>query len=301
MTSTSKLFEVTEGSALPTALDQRESGAIEAAIETLLGAAGQSLADANVALTLAKMLAEAGHVHRAAPWFRHALKLAPDDVLVRAGYGAFLGQTGRVAEARAVLGGARAELKAQLAAAGPDGQESLEWLVGFVASTEVNLARAALETGDTAFARQLVAPWLASAEHWPFAHGVFAEIVERDALDPKALAEAGLGSGCVSPYMVCYLLEQLVDAEPVDFTTLERTLARADECLTFDWQHAAPEIEGVLSQSRALFGHAVMRGGVDAALCPALTALATPTPRTPERLPLVSPSSRRGRPARPDP
>ena len=259
------------------AVAQREAGDIHGAIATLIAAAADSLADAPLAVTLAQMLAETDQVQRAERWFHHALKLAPDDLHVRMGYGTFLGQTGRVAEAREVLGPVREEVRDLLASAGPKQKRKLEGIQGFIACTEINLARAAFESGDSAAARALVSPWLADAEYWSGAHNVLAEVLERDGLDPTLLAEEGLASGQVSPYMVCHLLEVAVDTEPCDLPALDRLIARADACFAFDWKCAEPELDAVFARARQLFAHAVMRGVVEPATCPHLAALVDPT------------------------
>ncbi len=260
-------------SPLGRALAKRSGGDIDGAIELLLAAAGESLADANLAVTLGKMLAETGQYERADPWFRHAMKLAPDDVVVRMGYGAFLGEVGQFEEARKLLGGVLREVRVMLGSAAPEERAGLVGLEGFIASTEINLARAAFEAGDSALARERVAPWLADADHWPSAHAVLADIVDRDGLDPTQVAEVGLASGHVSPYMVCHLLERIVDAEPCDFGTLEGVVARADGCFAFDWKGVEPPLVEVFARARELFAHAVMRGVVAAATCPRLAAL----------------------------
>jgi len=73
--------------------------------------------------------------------------------------------------------------------------------------------------------------------------------------------------------MVCHLLEVAVDTMPCDFIALDRLIARADECLSFDWKGVAPELETAIARVRLLFGHAVMRGVVESGTCPRLAAL----------------------------
>jgi len=267
-------FHVPTESPIGRALTQRESGDLEGAIETLMAAIGDTLADAQVAVTLAKMLDESGRGEMAVRWFRHAMKIAPDDAIVRMSYGTFLASQGHFDEAHELLEGARRDAHALLAVMATGLVDPDPALEGFLGVTETNLARAAFERGDSARARALVAPWLAREEHWGNAHGVLSDVLERDDLDPRALAEDGLATGEVSPYMACYLLEQAVEREPCDFATLDRVIGRADEIFAFDWRHAAPEIEAVLVQARQAFGRAVMRGALVAAAHPHLTTLA---------------------------
>lgn len=255
------------------ALRQRRAGNLEGAIATLVEAAGKALDSPDLACTLAKMLSETGKTEAAERWFLHAMKLAPDEWVVRMGYGTFLGESGRIAEARALLAGVHDEVGALLAAARPEEKDQLAGLQDFAVCTQINLARAAFETGDSAVARELAAPWLSHPEHGSGAHGVLADIVERDGLDPKQLAEEGLAAGQVSPLMVCHLLELAVAAEPCDFVALDGVLARADACFAFDWKQAEPELVAVLAQARQRFLRGVMLQVVEAATCPHLAAL----------------------------
>jgi|GEM_PF-1958304 len=273
------------GSPIDVALEQRAAGNIDGAIETLLAAASDSLANAEVAVTLGKMLAERGEEDRAEHWLRHAFKLAPDDVIVRLGLGAFLGQTGRIADAMSLLAGVRADARGMLVDRLADPDE-LEALTGFIASTELNLAQAALESGDSVMARELAGPWLSDSDWWGAAHAVYAQVLERDGLDPEELAQECLATGQVSPYMVCYLLERLLDvADPLsdpiavsswetcDFLTLDAIVGRADECFDFDWRQAEPELVGVMAHARQTFLQAVMRGRIAPADYPHLAPL----------------------------
>jgi len=262
---------VVDTSPLDLALSQREAGHIDLAIETLFAAAGTSLGDAELALTLAKMLAETAQYDRAEPWFRHALKLAPRDLFVRMGYGTFLGQIGRHSEAQATLGAVLDELLESLDIAEvTEDRDTLIALENLIGATSVNLARSALEAGQTPLARELSAPWLAHPDHWTYAHDVLADLIERESLDPRAIAEEGLASGRISPYMVCFLIERALDEDPPDLATIDHIIDRANTIFgvsrthtddhLFDWQHAAPELETALASARKRYGHGVMRG-----------------------------------------
>ncbi|HRE88553.1 MAG TPA: hypothetical protein PK095_05370 [Myxococcota bacterium] len=262
-----------ESTPLELALRQRDAGNIEDAIATLMAAASGSLGDAELALTLGKMLAETDQVERAEPWFKHALKLAPNDLFVRMGHGTFLAQVGRHTEARQVLTEVLDELiETMTVAEASEDVETLAALEDLVAATSVNLARSEMLEGDVAMARSLVQPWLANARHWTFAHNVLADLIEREDLDALALAKEGLASGEVSPYMVCFVIERLLDEELTDLVELDRVIGRADAIFSFDWRHSAPELEAALAEARKRYGHAVMRGQLSPGSLPHIAA-----------------------------
>jgi len=146
-------FHVPTESPIGRALTQRESGDLEGAIETLMAAIGDTLADAQVAVTLAKMLDESGRGEMAVRWFRHAMKIAPDDAIVRMSYGTFLASQGHFDEAHELLEGARRDAHALLAVMATGLVDPDPALEGFLGVTETNLARAAFERGDSARAR----------------------------------------------------------------------------------------------------------------------------------------------------
>ena len=272
-----------EPSPLEIALRQRDAGQIDDAIATLMAAASSALGDAELALTLAKMLAETDQLDRAEPWFKHALKLAPTDLFVRMGHGTFLAQRGRHTEARAALASVLDELvEAMTAAEASEDIDTLEALEDLVAATAVNLARSEMLGGDVTTARALVQPWLANARHWTFAHNVLADLIEQEGLDAMTLAQEGLVSGEVSPYMICYLLERILDEEPADLVELDRIIGQADIVFAFDWRHAAPELEAALAAVRQRYGHAVMRGLVAPGTLRHLDASAARTAPTPD-------------------
>jgi tetratricopeptide (TPR) repeat protein len=212
-------FDRAPGSPLDHALTLRESGDIEGAITLLFKAVAESLTDRGLVITLAKMLSESGKFERAEHWFRHALKIAPDDLDVQLGYGTFLAETGRFAEARVRL--ESAQRRAQAIAPADDAYGLRELLVVI----ECNLARVCLELGDFATTRALVTPWLTDEEGWGQAHDVFVDLAATLGLDPIELDEEGLASGHVSPFMVCHRLEQCLEVEPLDLLGFERVVA----------------------------------------------------------------------------
>ncbi|PKN56343.1 MAG: hypothetical protein CVU56_16615 [Deltaproteobacteria bacterium HGW-Deltaproteobacteria-14] len=269
MTNLDELTESPESRAIA----QRADGDIDGAIQTLLAAAETSLADVSLVVTLGQMLAETGQPERAERWLKHAMKLAPDDLYARMTFGTFVGQTGRIAESLQLLGGVRAEVREMLAAPGYDESAQTYDVESFLACAEVNLARAVFESGDADQAIELARPWLTDLTYWGCAHNVVTDAVDGGELDPAAFAAEALASGQVSPFMVCHLLELAVDAEPVDFVALDRLIARADACFDFDWQDVEPSIGAVMRRAQELFAHAVMRGEVEAAACPELSAL----------------------------
>jgi len=255
-------FDRAPGSALDQALTMREAGDIDSAITLLFKAVGESLTDRGLVITLAKMLSETGQFDRAEHWFRHALKVAPDDLDVQFGYGTFLAETGRVQEARAHLGGAQTRARALL----DDGLGDRRLVIAI----ELNLARAHFELDDHATARALIAPWLADEDGWGGAHDLFVDLAEKLGVDPIEADEEGLVSGQISPFMVCHRLEQFLEVEPPDLLGFERVVARADAIFDFDWRRCAGQIEDILARGRKAAVHAIMRGAIDADLVPHL-------------------------------
>lgn len=255
-------FDRAPESAIDHALTLRENGDIESAITFLFKAVGESLMDRGLVITLAKMLSETGKLERAEHWFRHALKIAPDDLDVQLGYGTFLAETGRFAESRV-----RLEVALNRAQELRDDSNGFD---GFVLAVELNLARVCFQLGDTTAARALVTPWLADEDGWFGAHDVFVDVANQLGLDPTELDEEGLASGHVSPYMVCHRLQGCLMAEPPDLLGFERVVARADEIFDFDWRRCADEITGVLAQGRKAAVHAIMRGELAADLVEAM-------------------------------
>ena len=268
-------YEVDPDPAVTRALEQRAAGDLEGAIATLMAAVEASLADVQVVITLAQMLAETGQMGRSERWLRHALKLAPDNMQVRLGFGTFLGQTGRPAEAREILAGVRDEAMSDFVDEVVAGREPSRNLRSFLACAELNLASAAIETGgDAAFVRDLVKSWLSDRDHWGHAQSVLANLVEREGLDPTRVAEEGVARAEFSPLMLCHLLEVARWEKPGDFAELERLVEEADALFRFDWKRAAPELVAVVGAIRRTFVEAVMYGRIDQANHPALTALA---------------------------
>lgn len=260
------------------ALDQRNAGDLQGAIATMRVAVQGALHDLHLAVTLAQLLAEDDQLEPAERWFRHALELAPDHAQPCLGYGTFLGQCGRLDEARRFLARARELARARLDALDLYPTDDLGHPWSHLGHAECGLARAALESGDHPLARQLLRPWLVDAELWGYAHDIFADIIELDDLDPTTIAQEGLASGDISPFMVCHLLERALCTPPIDFPAVDQLIARANELLHFEWRECAPEIVEVLTSARRLFAHAVMRGEVDPAACPTISSM-LPRPR----------------------
>jgi len=263
------------------ALDRREAGDLEGAIELLMGAASDDLADHELAIMLAKLLDEAGHGTRAEPWFRHALKLAPDDLDVITNYGTFLASRGKIADALPYLVRGR-ELGRTMMASFSDGElDAIPDLRAFVAGAELNLARACLELGDTSRPRSLIEPWLTDPERWPIAHELFADLLDALDADADLVSREALAAGHASPMMVVHLVETLLAEDPADFASIEQILTEANATLAFDWMGAAPEVEEAMALLRQRFAHAVMRGLIEADTYPHLVALSTrPAPET---------------------
>jgi len=277
------------GDALARALAQRTDGDLAGAIETLRAAAAADLSDPALALNLGKMLAESGQLDRAEPWFRHALKLAPDDLDLRLAYGTWLGQCGRIEEAKEHLTAVMQDLDlaADHAALLGDHDAVLE-VRRFLGATAVNLGRAALESGDPALALSFARAWLDDAEHGDAARELVVDALDSDALDPQRLAELSLEDGRVTPAVVALLVDSALGREPPDWQAIEHTLALADDVLPAGWRHSDEALERVLTAARARFGHALMRardghGALDERAFPALLATA-PHPLHPPAL-----------------
>ncbi len=259
-------FDMLHACPLDHALALRASGDIEGAITFLFKAVGDSLADRGLVITLAKMLSETGNLERAEHWFRHAIKIAPDDLDVQFGYGTFLAQSGRLPEARAQLESAQALARAC--------DEPVD-VRGLILAIDLNLARVCLELADFSVVRVIVTPWLTDVHGWGAAHDVFVDLVVKLGLDPTDVDEEGLASGHISPFMVCHRLEQYLESEPLDLLGFERVVARADTIFDFDWRRSADEIEAVVAQGRKAAVHAIMRGSLEADLVPHLLSNAS--------------------------
>ena len=266
-------FEKPGPTPLDAALALREDGDLRGAVALLLRAAGDGLNDVEVVLTLAKMLAESDQLEQAERWFNRALALAPDDLAVQLAWGTFLGQAGRLDASRALLAKVGHAARDRLAEALSEGeQQALGHILSFLGSTEVNLARACLEAGDTYAARALVLPWLADPEHWGWAHAVYEDVVAETGGDLLQAARDGLSDGQASPPMGMALVAARLQESPPDFGGLDAVLARADAMFTFDWRHADPAVTAGLAEARRAYGRAVMRGEIVRETCRHLDA-----------------------------
>lgn len=268
----------TSDEALERALALRRNGELAAAIETLRAAVAEDLSEPLLALNLAKMLAEAGQLDRAEPWFRHALKLTPDDLDLRLAYGTYLGQCGRIEAAKEHLTAVMHDLDAAADHAAMLGDHAAVLEVRrFLGATAVNLGRAALESGDPALALSFARAWLDDEEHGDAARELIVDALDSDALDPQRLAELSIEDGRVTPAVVALLVDAALGREPPDWEAIERTLALADDVLPAGWRHSDEALERVLTAARARFGHALMRardghGALDERGFPALLA-----------------------------
>lgn len=260
--------------ALRLALRQRDGGDLSGAIEILRAAASGDLSDATLTINLAKMLAEAGQVERAETWFRHALKLAPDDLDLRLSYGTFLGQTGHPEAAREHLQRVISDLEDALAHASAFGDRAaiLE-IHRFLGAASVNLGRAALECGDPATAIAFSRDWLQHDEHGDAAKALVADALDSERLDPHHLAELSLDEGRVTPAIVTVLIDTALSQAPPDLVAVERAAALADDSLPGDWSHDHEPLTRALDTARALLGRAIMRGEHDAHDFPTLLAI----------------------------
>lgn len=260
--------------ALQHALALRDGGDLAAAIDTLRAAASLDLAHAELAVNLAKMLSESGQFDKAEQWFRHALKLVPDDLDLRLAYGTFLGQTGQAAIARDYLLGVMKDLEAALDQASMLGdRDAILEVNRFLGAASVNIGRAALECGDAAMAISFARGWLDDPECGEAAQALIADAIDSDDLDPQRIAELSLDGGRVTPAVVTLLIDTALGREPPDLVAVERAVAAADEALDPDWQHSDEALTRVLGIARAQLGRAVMRGGLDANDFPALSAV----------------------------
>ena len=259
---------------LSRALELREQGDLAGAIEALRVGASNALGDATLALNLAKMLSEDGQLDRAEPWFKHAMKLAPDDLDLRLAYGTFLGQTGHAAAARDYLLGVVKDLELAFEQASELGDsEAIIEVNRFLGAASVNIGRAALECGDAAMAIAFARGWVQDAECGDAAKELIADALDSDDLDPQRLAELSLEGGRITPAVVTLLIDTALGREPPDLASVERAVAAADAHLPSDWQHGDPALERVLGMARAQLGRAVMRGAANAADFPALLSV----------------------------
>lgn len=260
--------------ALSRALRQRDAGDLFGAIDVLRAAASADLSDPVLALNLAKMLAESGQVERAETWFRHALKLAPDDLDVRLSYGTFLGQAGHPEAAREHLQGVITDLENALAHASAFGDhDAILEIHRFLGAASVNLGRAALECGDPATAIAFSRDWLQDDEHGDAAKALVADALDSDRLDPHHLAELSLDEGRVTPAIVMVLIDSALAQVPPDLVAVERAATLADDSLPGDWSHDHEPLTRALDTARALIGRAIMRGEHDARDFPTLLAI----------------------------
>ena len=255
------------GPAYERAIHQRNAGDLHGAIATLSTASPGPLANAAYATTLAKMLYDVGEVARADRWFRHAFKLAPNDLIVRQGYGTHLSLMDRHEEAHALLSSVAAKIRRCLTGNDWKMRKAILEADGFIASTELNLAAACLDLGDTAGAFEHSAPWLADPDVWPWAHRICEDVQGRQGRDALEFAAWALSSGPASPPMVRDLIEARLAATPCDSGTLYRLVWRAEKVFNdfVGWRQAVPGLDAVMGRAHRQLTRAVMVRDVDLA------------------------------------
>jgi len=253
---------VARDEALRVALALRAQGDFDGAIDLVRRTVAQDLNDLTLIVTLAKLLTEAGQLARAERWFRRALELDPEDLDVRVGHATFLGQSGRVEDARAGFSRICQDLAAELKVPGTlDDDERVAQIASALAVSGVNLANCALLVGDWQGAVRFASSWLTHPDHWEAAHDIVATAVDKGDLDARALAERGLDSGEISPLMLLFLIDDALERGALG-AALD-LLERGDELFAFDWQRAAPELERALGNGDVLFRRGLMRGDID--------------------------------------
>jgi hypothetical protein len=258
--------EETREQVIDRALTLRLEGRIDLAIETLREAVSHALADPELVILLAKMVAESGDLERAEGWFAHALKLAPTSHDVRLGYAVWRLESGDIPAGKELLEALHVDvLKRERSGLNPK---------GFRAAVELNLATACVETDDLSRAVALARPWLTDEDGWGQAHNVMVDATERLGLEPRLVTEVGFMTGLFSPYMCVERLERLLDGPPheVDFSKIEETIILSDANFAFDWRRCDEVVVAVLANARQAAARAMMRGWLEAGACPSLSS-----------------------------
>ena len=234
---------------LERAHELRRAGDLEGAIRVLTRNLGQNLAQPQIACALAAMLAEQGHEQRAGRMFRHALKIARDDLFLKANYGAFLGQSGQHEAAREILQEVVVKLRKEGAA---DTR---------VAHAECMLGHVLLELGKVDEARRLARRWLSHPKAWDMASDVFTWTSGDDPEESLLLAEACLERGEFSPRMVVAIVEDALNRRhPVRAVEVIR---KAEQLLFPGWAAALEdESPGLLQDVELALRRAILEGTV---------------------------------------
>lgn len=247
-------------SPLDRALTRREEGDLDGAIAILRAAIADDLNDLGLITTLAKMLAESDQLDKAQQWYRRALAMAPDDPDVNFGYGTFLGQSGRFAEAKDHLVRAERVLVELLK------DPRNDWAFGLMGAVATNHARVRCELGEFDAARAILRPWFRFEDSWPGAFDVLDLMIDKAGLDPDTVLDEGLVSGLIAPPMIEYRLGELFAKQPVDLAAIDRLIARADELFEFDWTSATDSLPALLADLRIAAQRAMMKGELPADL-----------------------------------
>ncbi len=249
--------------ALRIALALRAQGDFAGAIELVRGAVADDLNDLTLIVMLAKLLAEHGQLDRAERWFKRALELDPEDLDVRVGHATYLGQCGRLDDAREAFSSICQDLAAELKVPGTlDDEERVDQIASALAVSGVNLANCALLACNFEGAVRFASSWLTHPDHWEAAHDIVANAVERGELEARGVAERGLEAGEISPLMLLFLIDDALEAHRLG-RALD-LLERGNELFTFDWQKSAAELEETLATGDVAFRRAIMRGDIDA-------------------------------------
>ncbi len=185
----------------------RQKGDLGGAIELFFELLARDVRDHAVARDLASLLAQDEQPERAERVFRHALKLTGDDPALSANYGAFLGQSGRLAESRLVLQGLREKLLERLAADQPLPAEEQDELYEGLAICTLNLAATLLEQGERLPAWRLAEPYLQDPGHWDRADSLLCRAAEELGEDLLTVARRLHAAKKASPLMVWQVLE----------------------------------------------------------------------------------------------
>lgn len=241
-------------SPLDRALTRREEGDIDGAIAILRSAIANDLNDLGLITTLAKMLAESDQLDKAQQWYRRALAMAPDDPDVNFGYGTFLGQSGRFAEAKDHFVRAERVLLEIMT------NDRDDWAFGLMGAVATNHARVCCELGELDAARAILRPWFRFEDSWPGAFDVLDLLIDKAGLDPDTVLDEGLVSGLIAPPMIEYRLGELFAKQPVDLVAIDQLIARADQLFDFDWTSATDTLPGLLADLRITAQRAMMKG-----------------------------------------
>ncbi len=234
-------------------------GDCRGAARVLVRAVGDELDNPWLVGAAARALARDGQLRRSERYFRHALKLAPEDWETRIGYATVVGRLGRVAESCAALELIHDQLERVIAEGEHRfGLAATAWL----GSADLALARFELLSGElaeAAKAERRCVRWLMDADGWEEATSVFIDAVEIRDGDVMEEARGLLDSGVTSPGLVALLLHDAVIEQNQPMRGLEVVL-QAVSALAFPWVDTLAELPELLSALDHALRRAVMRG-----------------------------------------